>query len=158
MPFPAGELMNLKYRLKAPLGADHKQRIGLWSICVFLLAFANTVAAASLSALDGGRPPSFAAIAKKTMPVVVNISTASQRGPRSGSNDPIEDFFNRFFGESVPKENSQRSLGSGILISKDGEILTNYHVVRNADTIKVKLADQSEHEARLIGKDDRTDL
>src|SRR5258706_9515 len=158
VPFPAGELMNLKYRLKAPLGADHKQRIGLWSICVFLLAFANTVAAASLSALDGGRPPSFAAIAKKTMPVVVNISTASQRGPRSGSNDPIEDFFNRFFGESVPKENSQRSLGSGILISKDGEILTNYHVVRNADTIKVKLADQSEYEARLIGKDDRTDL
>jgi serine protease Do len=92
------------------------------------------------------------------MPVVVNISTASQRSARGGSNDPIEEFFNRFFGESTPKENSQRSLGSGILISKDGEILTNYHVVRNADTIKVKLADQTEYEARLVGKDDRTDL
>jgi serine protease Do len=114
--------------------------------------------AASLVPLDAGRPPSFAAIAKKTMPVVVNISTTSQRAPRSGSSDPIEEFFNRFFGEASPRENNQRSLGSGIVISKDGEILTNYHVVRNADIIKVKLADQSEHEARLIGKDGRTDL
>ena len=56
------------------------------------------------------------------------------------------------------RENNQRSLGSGILISKDGEILTNYHVVRSADTIKVKLADQTEYDARLLGKDDRTDL
>jgi serine protease Do len=127
----------------------------LW---VFSIVFGARLDAASLGALEGSRPPSFAAIAKKTMPVVVNISTLSQRSPRSGSNDPIEDFFNRFFGETPPRENSQRSLGSGILISKDGEILTNYHVVRNADTIKVKLADQSEYEARLIGKDDRTDL
>jgi serine protease Do len=57
----------------------------------------------------------------------------------------------------APRE-SQRSLGSGILISNDGEILTSYHVVRNADSIKVKLADQTEYEARLVGKDDRTDL
>jgi serine protease Do len=112
--------------------------------------------AASVAALEN-RPPSFAAIAKKAMPVVVNISTTTQRSGRGG-NDPIEEFFNRFFGESPPRENSQRSLGSGILISKDGEILTNYHVVRNADAIRVKLADQTEFEARLIGKDDRTDL
>jgi serine protease Do len=115
------------------------------------------VVAAGLAALEN-RPPSFAAIAKKTMPVVVNISTTTQRSGRGGSNDPIEEFFNRFFGETPPRENSQRSLGSGILISKDGEILTNYHVVRNADAIKVKLADQTEFEARLIGKDGRTDL
>jgi serine protease Do len=113
--------------------------------------------AANVAALEN-RPASFAAIAKKTMPVVVNISTTTQRPARGGSNDPIDDFFNRFFGEASPKENGPRSLGSGILISKDGEILTNYHVVRNADTIKVKLADQTEYEARLIGKDDRTDL
>jgi serine protease Do len=129
---------------------------------VYQLALAIFVApalyAASLAALDGGRPPSFAAIAKRTMPVVVNISTTSQRSSRSASSDPIEEFFNRFFGESAPRENNQRSLGSGIMISRDGEILTNYHVVRNADVIKVKLADQSEHEARLIGKDGRTDL
>jgi serine protease Do len=111
--------------------------------------------AANLAALD--RPPSFSAIAKKTMPVVVNISTTEQRSPRS-SNDPIDEFFSRFFGDAQPRENSQRSLGSGILISKDGEILTSYHVVRNADAIKVKLADQTEYEARLMGKDERTDL
>jgi len=114
------------------------------------------VTAANLAALDN-RPPSFSAIAKKMMPVVVNISTTSQRSSRVAG-DPIEEFFNRFFGETPPRESPQRSLGSGILISKDGEILTNYHVVRNADVIKVKLADQTEYEARLVGKDDRTDL
>jgi len=118
---------------------------------------ALAASAANITALEG-RPPSFATIAKRTMPAVVNISTTSQRSGRGGSNDPIEEFFNRFFGESTPKENSQRSLGSGILISKDGEILTNYHVIRNADTIKAKLADQTEYEGRLVGKDDRTDL
>jgi serine protease Do len=114
-------------------------------------------AAADLAALEN-RPPSFAAIAKRTMPIVVNISTTAQRAPRGTAGDPIDEFFNRFFGESQPRDNSQRSLGSGILISKDGEILTSYHVVKNADAIKVKLADQSEYEARLVGKDDRTDL
>jgi serine protease Do len=117
----------------------------------------SSAAAANIAALEN-RPPSFATIAKRTMPVVVNISTTAQRAPRGGSGDPIDEFFNRFFGESQPRDNSQRSLGSGILISKDGEILTSYHVVKNADAIKVKLADQSEYEARLVGKDDRTDL
>ena len=113
--------------------------------------------AANLAALEN-RPPSFAAIAKRTMPVVVNIFTTSQRSTRPGSSDPLEEFFSRFFGDTQPRENGQRSLGSGILISKEGEVLTNYHVVRNAETIKVKLADQTEYEARLVGKDDRTDL
>ncbi len=117
----------------------------------------SSAAAANIAALEN-RPPSFATIAKRTMPVVVNISTTAQRAPRGGSGDPIDEFFNRFFGESQPRDNSQRSLGSGILISKDGEIVTSYHVVKNADAIKVKLADQSEYEARLVGKDDRTDL
>ena len=117
----------------------------------------SSAAAATLAALEN-RPPSFATIAKRTMPIVVNISTTAQRAPRGGSGDPIDEFFNRFFGESQPRDTSQRSLGSGILISKDGEILTSYHVVKNADAIKVKLADQSEYEARLVGKDDRTDL
>jgi serine protease Do len=127
-------------------------------LCTFLSHPAPRSEAANLASLEGARPPSFAAIARRTMPVVVNISTTSQRSLRSGTNDPIEEFFNRFFGETAPRENNQRSLGSGIVISKDGEILTNYHVVRDADVIKVKLSDQSEYEARLIGKDGRTDL
>ena len=143
---------NQKINLRGP-------GLAIAAVLLTLVSLAKTRAhAASLAALDANRPPSFAAIAKKTMPVVANISTTSQRTPRSGSNDPIEEFFNRFFGEASPRENNQRSLGSGIVISRDGEILTNYHVVRNADVIKVKLADQSEHEARLIGKDGRTDL
>jgi len=113
--------------------------------------------AANLTALEN-RPPSFAAIAKRTMPVVVNIFTTSQRASRGGSSDPIDDFFGRLFGEANPRENSARSLGSGILISNDGEVLTSYHIVRNADIIKVRLSDRSEYEARLIGKDAKTDL
>src|SRR3990172_6273580 len=111
-----------------------------------------------------GRPLSFSSIARKTMPVVVNISTTTQRPGRTGPGgafgglDPLEDFYNRFFGEVVPREAPQRSLGSGILISKEGEILTNYHVVKNADVIKVKLSDQTEHEAWVVGKDEKTDL
>ena len=123
----------------------------------FLICAAPQADASSAVLFEGARPPSFAAIARRTMPVVVNISTTWQRSVR-GSSDPIEDFFSRFFGEALPRENNQRNLGSGILISKDGDILTNYHVVRNADLIKVKLSDQSEHEARLVGKDERTDL
>ncbi len=147
--------MNAEKRSLRPTGGFFLQgSLGL----LLIVRLVGPVDGATMASLDGNRPPSFAAIAKKTMPVVANISTSSHRVGRVGSNDPIEDFFNRFFGEATPRENSQRSLGSGILISKDGEILTNYHVVRNADTIKVKLADRTEYEARLIGKDDRTDL
>jgi serine protease Do len=131
--------------------------LGAWLASLPLLGSGAAAKAATLAALEN-RPPSFAAIAKRTTPVVVNIFTTSQRSGRPGSNDPLEEFFSRFFGDTQPRENGPRSLGSGILISKDGEVLTNYHVVRNAETIKVKLADQTEYEARLIGKDDRTDL
>jgi serine protease Do len=131
--------------------------VGVWLLAAAPARFLAPAEAANLGALDT-RPPSFAAIAKKTMPAVVNISTTAQRPSRGGSSDPLEEFFARFFGEAPARENNPRSLGSGILISKDGEILTNFHVVRSADLIKVKLADQTEHEARLIGKDDRTDL
>ncbi|MBI4526461.1 MAG: DegQ family serine endoprotease [Deltaproteobacteria bacterium] len=129
----------------------------------FYLPISSPVMATNPPQMDG-RFPSFSSIARRTMPAVVNISTTTQRSSKSGGSmpfgalDPLEDFFNRFFGEAVPKEAPQRSLGSGILISKDGEILTNYHVVRNAEVIKVKLADQTEHEAHIVGKDERTDL
>jgi serine protease Do len=132
--------------------------LGSLSIAVWLHDFSAVPTASAGNVGAESRPPSFAAIAKRTTPVVVNIGTTPQRVQRGGSGDPIDDFFNRFFGESIPRENKQRSLGSGILISKEGEILTNYHVVRNADAITVKLADQTEYDARLIGKDDRTDL
>lgn len=166
---PVGNLLwcwrnrsNQYYSLMVTHYRSALHRLVAFSLLTYVIWLAiqpcGAVQAANLAALEGSRPPSFASIAKKTMPAVVNISTQTQRSSRSGSNDPIEDFFNRFFGESAPRENNSRSLGSGILISRDGEILTSYHVVRSADTIKVKLSDQTEHEARLVGKDDRTDL
>jgi len=152
-------------RKKYSLGALVSATIGAFVLAALLFhtPMTSPVMATDAPAVDG-RPLSFSAIARKTMPVVVNISTTTQRGSRTGPGgafgglDPFEDFFNRFFGEAVPKEVPQRSLGSGIVISKEGEILTNYHVVKNADGIKVKLSDQTEHEARVIGKDERTDL
>jgi serine protease Do len=129
----------------------------LFGVVLSRTSFIAPVMATSAYPGDG-IPPSFSHAAKKTMPAVVNIST-TQKTSRAGSGslDPFEEFFNRFFGET-PREIPQRSLGSGILISRDGEIVTNYHVVRNAEVIKVKLSDGTEDEARLIGKDERTDL
>jgi serine protease Do len=147
---PSGLLFTAMFGMAATTAPSHMTG---WLASVS----ATPALGANFSAMEG-RPPSFAAIAKRTMPVVVNIFTTSQSAARGGSNDPIDDFFGRFFGDGNSRENSGRSLGSGILISKDGEVLTSYHVVRNSDIIKVRLSDHSEYEARLIGKDARTDL
>lgn len=139
-------------------GSQSTMVMRAWVCLLFLQSlFAINQARAMNTGGPDTRPPSFAAIARRTTPVVVNISTTSERSSRGSSSDPIEEFYSRLFGEAPPREN-RRSLGSGILISRDGEILTSYHVVRNADIIRVKLADQSEYEARLLGKDERTDL
>lgn len=150
-----------KYSLVALVAAA----IGSFALGAILFASRLTPSVMAVNTVPGEtRPLSFSSIARRTMPVVVNISTATQRAPRSnlggafGGLDPFEEFFNRFFGEVAPREIPQRSLGSGVVISRDGEILTNYHVVRNADVIKVKLSDGTEQEARVIGKDERTDL
>jgi serine protease Do len=76
--------------------------------------------------------------------------------PGSGGGDPFEQF-RRFFGQ-IPKEYKQRGLGSGVIISPDGYILTNNHVVGAADEIKVTLSDKREFSAKVIGKDQKTDL
>src|SRR5690606_11502210 len=74
-------------------------------------------------------------------------------------NDP---FFRRFFGDrfgpSVPQERVQQSLGSGVILRPDGIIVTNNHVIGDADTITVALADRREFEAEVILKDESTDL
>jgi serine protease Do len=111
-----------------------------------------------------GVPESFAPLAKEASPSVVNISTVKviKAGGRPllpfGQNDPFRDFFDRFYGDQIPREFRQRSLGSGFIIDKDGFILTNNHVVGKADEIKVKLSDESEVEAKIIGRDAKTDL
>jgi serine protease Do len=122
------------------------------------------------SLLAQGRDlPDFTDLAEKQGPTVVNISTTQMRERRSGQgpnieeDDPLYDFFRRFIprppgpGQS-PRELESRSLGSGFIISADGYILTNAHVVDAADEITVRLTDKREFKARIIGADRRTDL
>ena len=109
--------------------------------------------------------PDFVTLAKKLKPVVVNISTTQvSEGARGfgsplGEEDPFGDFWRKFFGGPAPRgPQRQKSLGSGFLIDRDGSILTNNHVVENAEKIVVKLADEREFEAKVVGKDSKTDI
>ncbi len=108
--------------------------------------------------------PNFVALAKRLKPEVVNISTTQtateQEGPDPlGQNDPFGEFWKRFFGGPFPRgQFKQRSLGSGFIIEPDGLILTNYHVVDNADKITVRLLDGREFTGKVVGKDQKTDI
>jgi serine protease Do len=112
--------------------------------------------------------PDFVNLAKQLSPIVVNVSTTqvNQGGSQGfespfggGEEDPFGDFWRRFFGGPGPRGPfRQKSLGSGFIIDKDGSILTNNHVVDNAQKIIVKLADEREFEAKVIGKDPKTDV
>jgi serine protease Do len=119
--------------------------------------------------------PSFADIASRAEPAVVNISTSQTvknegmrgfgppgQGPSpfgpNGPNDPFEEFFRRF-APQMPKSYKQRSLGSGFLISTDGMIVTNNHVVEHADEILVKLSGSDhQYKAKVLGTDPKTDV
>jgi serine protease Do len=108
----------------------------------------------------------FAALAKAVGPVVVNISTSQViKPPAQGSPSPFggpapfEDPWERFFGQPFPRGPfRQQGLGSGFIIEHDGTILTNNHVVANAEKIIVKLQDDREFEGRVIGTDTKTDI
>jgi serine protease Do len=115
--------------------------------------------------------PDFTDLAERQGPTVVNISTtqvrerrASPQIPNLEEDDPLYDFFRRFIprppgpGGQGPREFESRSLGSGFIISTDGYVLTNAHVVDSADEITVRLSDKREFKARVIGADRRTDL
>jgi serine protease Do len=111
--------------------------------------------------------PDFTVLAEKLSPAVVNISTTSQGeapqmgGPNPfGKGDPHEFFepFERFFGPLPKRPFKQRSLGSGFIINRDGYILTNNHVIENADEIIVKLENEKEYKAKVVGRDAKTDI
>ncbi len=122
-----------------------------------------------------GEVPDFATLAERLSPVVVNISTRSQAKepptlPRfhGGPQQPFEgeprefwEPFERFFGpmpRQRPFRPQQRSLGSGFILNEDGDIITNNHVVENADEIVVRLDDDKEYKATVVGKDAKTDI
>jgi serine protease Do len=117
------------------------------------------------SATTPQRLPEFTDLVTRLRPAVVNISTtqeveANQVFPNPFSReDPFGDFWERFFGSQFPHGRMrQRSLGSGFIIDADGLILTNSHVVDNARKIVVKLSDEREFEAKVVGKDPKTDI
>jgi len=145
-----------------------RRRAAQWLTAVALmLATAGMAAAQDL--------PDFTGLVRDNSPAVVNISTTQEaRTQRSrmpnipGMPDPdqlpeghpFRDFMDRFMdedGQPAPRFDS-RSLGSGFIISEDGYIMTNHHVVEQASEIIVRLNDRRELEAELVGADDRTDL
>jgi len=116
--------------------------------------------------------PDFTSLVEANSPAVVNISTTQKRsseqgfrglphgfGGPGGPGAPLDDFLRRFFGENPEGEESEsESLGSGFIISTDGYILTNTHVIRDADEIIVRLSDRRQLEATVIGSDKRSDI
>jgi Do/DeqQ family serine protease len=137
-------------------------------ICVAALALCAAITA--VAAQDRQVPPSrdtlqysYSPIVRKAAPAVVNVYVRSRVRTSASpfANDP---FFQRFFGRGggfgLPRERIQSSLGSGVIISADGVIVTNTHVVKGGtDTqIRVALSDKREYDARIVAQDERTDL
>jgi serine protease Do len=138
-----------------------------------MLVLSLVASLAVLPALSLGREaasavtglPSLAELVKELKPTVVNISTTKVvRSPMDdffrGRDFPDffgDEFFRRFFGDQ-PREFKQTHLGSGFIIDKAGHIFTNYHVIEQAEEIKVKLSNGEEYDAQVIGTDPKTDL
>ncbi len=137
----------------------------------FLYVFALIyVATLSVASADHGLPD-FTKLVESNSNAVVNISTTKQQTVRSGlppnveipdlpQDGPLGDFLEKFFGGQGPHEEhfNSRSLGSGFIVSDDGYVVTNHHVVKGADEIIVKLGDRRQLEAKIIGSDPRSDI
>jgi len=124
---------------------------------------ANAASSAAPAIVAGQGLPDFASLAKKLGPSVVNVSTTqvrktAQAGPDFGD-DQMGQFFQRFFGQPAPRgPQRQGGLGSGFIIDNNGTILTNYHVVDGAQKIVVTLADGKNYDAKVVGKDQKSDI
>lgn len=115
--------------------------------------------------------PDFTELVAKNRTSVVNISTTQKQTaatrpqlpkgfeiPDLPKDSPFNEFFRRFFGEEETEEFDSQSLGSGFIISSDGFIISNNHVVKNADEVIVRLSDRREFKAKVIGADERSDI
>ena len=132
------------------------------------LALLSFIVLSSTALAQSRGLPDFTELAEKQGAAVVNISTtqvtrSSQMSPFPfDENDPAFEFFKRFIprhpGGAAPREFENKSLGSGFIVSGDGFILTNAHVVDGADEVTVRLTDKREFKAKIIGADKRTDV
>jgi len=134
---------------------------------LLMAAIAIAIAAPAFAQRD---LPDFTELVERQGPAVVNISTTQAvrrqnvpQMPQLDEDDPLYDFFRRFVPRQPgpgqgPRQPESRSLGSGFIISADGFILTNAHVVDGADEINVRLTDKREFKAKVIGADKRTDV
>ena len=143
----------LKFSL---LAAVHKRFMGTHALCLALL-FAALSANAGL--------PDFADLIEEVSPAVVKINTVQKSEPARASRSPfgsdqLPEMFREFFERAQPQQRSRPavSLGSGFVISSDGYILTNHHVVEGAEEIVVRFADRDEYSATVVGSDRRSDL
>jgi len=113
-------------------------------------------------------PANFTDLARMVRPGVVNIQVVKKVknvgfgfrsfGSPFGEKDPFGDFFGPFLEGNPPRSFEQRGVGSGFVMNRDGYILTNNHVVEDADQIKVKLANGKEYSGKVVGRDPKTDL
>jgi serine protease DegQ len=107
---------------------------------------------------SGARLPGFSEAARKATPSVVNISATKQVRRRSPNPLPDDPLFQRFFGERFAGPETQLSLGSGVIVSREGYILTNDHIVEGVSEIEVTLPDGRKVPAKTVGIDPETDL
>ena len=148
--------------------AMHKTSIRMLAVALTLFIGVSlpTVHAVSARAL-----PDFTQLVADSAPAVVNISTTQKRTassrpqlpkgleiPDLPENSPFNEFFRRFFGEGEIEEFDAQSLGSGFIISSDGYVISNNHVVKDADEIIVRLTDRREFRAEVVGTDERSDI
>jgi Do/DeqQ family serine protease len=130
-------------------------------------------AASSKAGAPGATPAeslqaAFVGVSEHLRPAVVNVGIIQKArprrapGPQPGSDDPFfQDFFKQFFGSESPSggpEFRRPGLGSGVIFDKRGLILTNFHVIKGADEITVKMADKREYTGQVVGTDPKTDL
>jgi Do/DeqQ family serine protease len=106
----------------------------------------------------------FASVLKPALPAVVNIHTSKIVKPKAGESMPFfnDPFFRQFFGDQggrvQPQPQREQSLGSGVIVTSDGTIVTNNHVIDGATEIKVELADKRDFTAKLVGTDPQSDV
>ncbi|MFH1912190.1 MAG: DegQ family serine endoprotease [Pseudomonadota bacterium] len=159
---------NIKIVLIALLLAGAVAGFGYGMTATAKTGEAQAAATAVVSAGSPMVPGNFSDLAEKVRTGVVNIQVSKKvtnagferfRGNPFGDRNPFGDFFGPFggFGNNAP-ERRQQGVGSGFIMSRDGYVLTNNHVVEDADRIKVKLAGGKEFDGKIVGRDPKTDL